>query len=84
MAAPRSDGQVVRRLGAGGQMGHHRLAGIAPLRALTLRAWPEALGDLRGAGFPVLALTPDPGAMALADVPAVSYTHLTLPTTPYV
>ena len=35
-----------------------------------LQAWPEALGMIRGAGFTVLALTPDPAVRALAEVPA--------------
>jgi tRNA G18 (ribose-2'-O)-methylase SpoU len=35
-----------------------------------LPAWPQALAGVRGAGFSVLALTPDPAALALAEVPA--------------
>ncbi len=30
--------------------------------------WPQAIGDLRAAGFTVLAMTPDPGALALRDL----------------
>lgn len=33
-----------------------------------LSRWPEGLGDLRAAGFRVLALTPDPAAVRLEDV----------------
>jgi tRNA G18 (ribose-2'-O)-methylase SpoU len=33
-----------------------------------LPAWPDALAVVRGAGFSVLALTPDPAALALAEV----------------
>jgi tRNA G18 (ribose-2'-O)-methylase SpoU len=35
-----------------------------------LEPWPDALAQVRGAGFTVLALTPDPGAVSLRELTA--------------